>query len=166
MYHTIKEFLEDWKFESEATLKVFSNLTDNSLSHRITPKGRSLGRLAWHINAQIRKMLNRTGLDSEVINDDNNFPHSVEIIKETYKKASDSLIEKISSNWSNDSLKEEINVFGEMWTKSALLISLIKHQIHHRSQMTILMRAAGLKVPGIYGPSYEEWAEMNMTPME
>jgi uncharacterized damage-inducible protein DinB len=32
--------------------------------------------------------------------------------------------------------------------------------------MTVLMRQAGLPVPGLYGPSKEEWAAMGMSPME
>ncbi len=28
--------------------------------------------------------------------------------------------------------------------------------------MTVLMRQAGLTVPGIYGPSKEEWANLGM----
>lgn len=39
---------------------------------------------------------------------------------------------------------------------------MIQHQIHHRGQMTILMRQAGLTVPGLYGPSKEEWAVIGM----
>ena len=38
------------------------------------------------------------------------------------------------------------------------LFYLIAHQTHHRGQMTVLMRQAGLRVPGIYGPAKEEWA--------
>ncbi|MCK4657684.1 MAG: hypothetical protein KAT85_11650, partial [candidate division Zixibacteria bacterium] len=34
--------------------------------------------------------------------------------------------------------------------------------IHHRGQMTVLMRQAGLKVPGVYGPSMEEWEHFGM----
>jgi uncharacterized damage-inducible protein DinB len=30
--------------------------------------------------------------------------------------------------------------------------------------MMMLMRQAGLTVPGIYGPAYEEWAAYNMPP--
>ena len=30
----------------------------------------------------------------------------------------------------------------------------------------VLMRQAGLGVPGIYGPSKEEWATMGMPPQE
>jgi uncharacterized damage-inducible protein DinB len=39
------------------------------------------------------------------------------------------------------------------------------HQCHHRGQMTVLMRQAGQKVPGIYGPAKEEWSSMGMEPM-
>ncbi len=166
MYHTIKEFIDDWKNESESTIKVFSNLTNETLNHRITPKGRSLGRLAWHITATIGEMLNRTGLKFQELNDDNNFsPHAEDII-ENYKSASKNIEDQLSKEWNDESLSEQVNMYGEMWTKEAVLVSLIKHQIHHRAQMTVIMRAAGLKVPGIYGPSYEEWSAMNMKPME
>jgi hypothetical protein len=30
--------------------------------------------------------------------------------------------------------------------------------------MTVLMRQAGLKVPGVYGPAREEWAAYGMPP--
>ena len=59
-------------------------------------------------------------------------------------------------------LKDEINMYGQMWTREATLTSLVVHQIHHRAQMTVLMRQAGLKVPGIYGPSKEEWGQFGM----
>ena len=32
-------------------------------------------------------------------------------------------------------------------------MTLINHQNHHRGQMTVLMRQAGLTVPGVYGPA-------------
>ena len=48
-------------------------------------------------------------------------------------------------------------MYGQKWTRSATLESIVKHQIHHRAQMTVLMRQASLKVPRVYGPSREEW---------
>ena len=42
MFRTINDFLEAWKYESEATLKVFNNLTDESLNQKVTPDGRSI----------------------------------------------------------------------------------------------------------------------------
>ena len=35
---------------------------------------------------------------------------------------------------------------------SIFLMTLINHQNHHRGQMTVLMRQAGLTVPGVYIP--------------
>jgi hypothetical protein len=32
--------------------------------------------------------------------------------------------------------------------------------------MTVLMRFAGLEVPGVYGPAKEEWVAYNMAPQE
>ncbi len=164
MYRTIKEFLDDWKFESEATIKIFSKLTDETLNHKISERGRTLGRLAWHITATIGEMVGRTGLEFDELNDDNNYPHQAAIIIQNYKTASNNLVEKLSKDWNDESLAEQVNMYGEMWTKEAVLTSLIKHQIHHRAQMTIIMRSAGLKVPGIYGPSYEEWRQFGSEP--
>jgi hypothetical protein len=30
--------------------------------------------------------------------------------------------------------------------------------------MTVLMRQAGLEIPGLYGPARQEWAAYGMTP--
>jgi uncharacterized damage-inducible protein DinB len=166
MYHTINEFLTDWKLESESTIKVFANLTDESLDHKNSENGRTIGRLAWHITATVGEMLGSAGLKLAALNDDNNYPKSAKEILEKYREASDKLVEQLSAEWNDNSLEEEVNMYGEMWTKEAVLTSLVKHQIHHRAQMTVLMRQAGLKVPGIYGPSYEEWKAMGMQPME
>ena len=166
MYHTINEFLTDWKSESEATIKVFANLNDESLDHKNSQIGRTIGRLAWHITATIGETLVRAGVNIEMLNDDNNYPKSAKEIAGKYKEASEKLVEQLSTEWNDNSLNEKVNMYGEEWTKEAVLTSLVKHQIHHRAQMTVLMRQAGLKVPGIYGPSYEEWKVMGMEPME
>jgi len=49
-------------------------------------------------------------------------------------------------------------MYGETWARGLTLFYLILHQAHHRGQITVLMRQAGLTVPGIYGPAKEEWA--------
>jgi len=35
MYRKLKDFINDWTQESESTLKVFSNLTDESLTKKV-----------------------------------------------------------------------------------------------------------------------------------
>ena len=41
---------------------------------------------------------------------------------------------------------------------------LVVHQAHHRGQMTVLMRQAGLLVPSIYGPVKEGWSAYGVEP--
>jgi uncharacterized damage-inducible protein DinB len=72
----------------------------------------------------------------------------------------------VAKCWSDETLQIEDDMYGEMWKRGKTLGSLINHEIHHRGQMTVLMRQAGLKVPGIYGPSKDEWAQYGMKPPE
>jgi uncharacterized damage-inducible protein DinB len=166
MYSTVEDFLKDWENESQSTLKVFNSLTDNSLVIQVTPKGRSLGFLAKHITASIGEMLKEAGYRTDAVIHQDKIENSVASISDEYKRSSGILVNLLKEEWNDESLKDMIPMYGEEWSKEMVLVSLIKHQIHHRAQMTVLMRQAGLKVPGIYGPSYEEWADYNMEPMQ
>jgi uncharacterized damage-inducible protein DinB len=162
MYRTIQDFLDDWKHENEATIKVFKNLSDSSLTHRITPENRSLGFLAWHIVLSLGEMGDKAGLQVDAPAEDTPEPVSAAIIASSYEQAGASLAAEVKNKWNDNMLLEEIEMYGQKWTRGATLAALSAHQIHHRAQMTVLMRQAGLKVPGIYGPSREEWSQMGM----
>ena len=75
-----------------------------------------------------------------------------------------SLAEQIRSRWDDASLAVTDDMYGETWPRGLTLSILIHHQAHHRGQMTVLMRQAGLKVPGVYGPAREEWAAYGAPP--
>lgn len=166
MYQTIQEFLDDWQLESEYTLTLFRVLTDDSLSQKVSPEGRSLGRLAWHITFSVGEMMMHSGLEMEEHGVEETVPASAAEIIQIYKRSSRSLAKALKLQWTSDMLKNTVDMYGEAWSRSKVLTVLIRHQAHHRGQMTVLMRQAGLKVPGIYGPSREEWADMGMKPME
>ena len=162
MFHTISEFLEAWKFESEATLKVLRNLTDASLAQRVTPQARSLGFLAWHITTTLSEMSTHAGLPVRVTGDNQPAPASAAEIAATYARAAKAVAAAVEANWKDADLAGEIPMYGEKWTRAVTLGALIAHQCHHRGQVTVLMRQAGLNVPGIYGPAQEEWAAIGM----
>ena len=92
--------------------------------------------------------------------------NSAASLLECYQNASESLVEKLKANWSDSTLLEVDDMYGEKWKRGTTLNVLISHQAHHRGQMTVLMRQAGLKVPGFYGPSKEEWSALGMEPMK
>jgi uncharacterized damage-inducible protein DinB len=56
-------------------------------------------------------------------------------------------------------------MYGEDWLNGLTLQILISHEIHHRGQMTVLMRQAELRVPEVYGPTREDWLERGMEPL-
>ncbi len=164
MFYKIEDFENQWKSESEGTLKFFSNLTDESLNQKVYEGGRSIKDLAWHITTSLGEMLKTAGIPIENFDENLPAPNSANEIKETYAKYSDAVLNSVKNNWNDEDLKDEINMYGEMWSKGLTLSILIAHQIHHRGQLTVLMRQAGLKVPGFYGPAKEEWQAMGMEP--
>ena len=163
---TVTDFLEVWKHKSESTLKVFGNITDDSLGQKVSKEGRSLGFLAWHITQTIGEMMSKTGIDFPGFDEHAPAPASIEAIKKEYAKLSATMISEVEKKWTDGMLLDDINMYGQMWKRADVLLSLIVHQAHHRGQMTVLMRQAGLLVPGVYGPSKEEWVAYGMTPME
>jgi uncharacterized damage-inducible protein DinB len=166
MYRSIQDFLDDWREESASTLKIFKALTDESLNQRVTPQGRSLGRLAWHLVGTLNEMMNRTGLQVEGPDEHAPQPATASELVAAYERGSSSVAREVQKHWKDADLSVEIDMYGERWPKRLVLLSLIRHQAHHRAQMTVLMRQAGLAVPGVYGPSKEEWSSMGMKPME
>lgn len=162
MYRTIDEFIKEWTNEAGSTQKILDALTDESLTQQINAENRTLGRMAWHVVTSLHEMLSRTGLKFDGAQHDSAVPATAKEMAEHYRSTNENLISAIKQQWTDESLKEVDEMYGEQWPKGLTLHILNKHQIHHRGQMTVLMRQAGLKVPGVYGPSREEWLEYGM----
>jgi len=164
MFRKIEDFLTTWEHESQVTQKLFDALTDASLAQPVARDHRTLGRMAWHIAATIPEMMGLTGLKLAGPAPQDGVPAQATKIRQAFHDASRSLAEQIKSNWSDESLTVTDPMYGETWARGSTLFGLVTHQCHHRGQMTVLMRQAGLKVPGVYGPSYEEWAGYGAEP--
>jgi uncharacterized damage-inducible protein DinB len=162
MYTSISEFIEEWNQEAELTQRVLDALTDQSLQQEVSPNDRTLGRLAWHIVTSTPGMLNEFGISVQLVEQSDNVPTSAQKIADTFRTVSINAAEAVRQQWTDESLKEKKEVFFREMQKAAMLSLLMKHIIHHRGQMTILMRQAGLTVPGIYGPAREEWSKIGM----
>jgi uncharacterized damage-inducible protein DinB len=156
MYLTIRDFIEDWKEESEATLKIFSEIPDSGKSAKENENIRSLERLAWHITQSVTEMPKSCGITEKDI------PESFSEIIRLYKEHSQNFVKVVQNKWTDEDLIKELEIYGQVWSGRKVLSALVKHQIHHRAQMTILMRLQNLKVPGVYGPSKEEWSQYGM----
>jgi uncharacterized damage-inducible protein DinB len=164
MFASIEEFMGAWKQESDGTRKIMGALTDESLKQAVADDHRTLARMAWHIIGSIPEMMNRTGLEVNSAKESDPIPTTAEEIKKAYDKAATTLAEEIKTKWADETLQVEDDIYGETWKRGLTLGILVNHEIHHRGQMTVLMRQAGLKVPGVYGPAKEEWVNYKMEP--
>ncbi len=166
MYRKIADFVADWKAEEGSTLKIFSKVSNEKISVKLSDNIRSLGQLAWHITQTLTEMPHKAGIIKEDYLEHEPLPVTFEEINSHYKKYSKKLIESLQKNWKDTDLTKVIELYGEKWEKRKVLSALINHQIHHRAQMTVLMRLQNMEVPGIYGPAKEEWLKFGMQPPE
>ena len=162
MYRKIEDFVTAWSYETEQTVKLLSELTDESLNQKVTESGRSLGFLAWHLAVTMQEMPEKVGLKVDAPHPESEVPSSAEEIVAAFEKAGNSVKKEVGENWTAETLEIEDEMYGETWKRGMTLFYLMLHQAHHRGQITVLMRQAGLKVVGIYGPAKEEWEAFGM----
>lgn len=158
MYRTLEDFVHAWEKESAATQRIMEALTDASLAQPIADGHRTLGRIAWHIVLSVPEMMEKTGLSIKAVDCEAPVPARAAAIGHSYAAVARELLEQIKIHWTDQTLKIVDDMYGEPWPRGLTAQVLVDHQTHHRGQMTVLMRQAGLKVPGIYGPSMEDWA--------
>lgn len=166
MFRSIAEFVQDWRSESGNTLRIMEALSDASLAQAVSNDDRTLGRIAWHIVTSIPEMLGHLGVAATTVTASAPMPADSAAIAAAYRSVAGEIVERIQCDWTDATLAVEDNLYGETWARGLTLAILIRHEIHHRGQMTVLMRQAGLRVPGVYGPAREDWAAMGRSEPE
>ena len=162
MYVTITDFIKEWNKEARLTQKVLDGLTDDSLKQQVYPEGRTLGRIAWHFTTNIPEYLAHFGLKVKEREYTESVPESAEEIAAAFRELSSNAAQVIEQQWTDESLENVQQAFGREETNAQILMGLIKHIVHHRGQVTILMRQAGLKPFGVYGPPKEDWIHLGV----
>nr|WP_138752876.1 DinB family protein [Paenibacillus sinopodophylli] len=165
MTMTIETFAAEWMKEAELTERVLIALTDESLQQQIDAERRTLGDLAWHLVTSIHFMRG-LGLDFDHIDDRSELTNSAIGIAEEYRRLNQAFLQAVRQQWTDESLHVFHAIAGEEWRNDESLRYSLMHQAHHRGQMTVLMRQAGLKTPPLYGPTYETWIEQGKVPLK
>jgi uncharacterized damage-inducible protein DinB len=168
MFRRLDDFRRAWTAEAQHTLAVFDAIPDHALDAAITEGHRDLRRLAWHLVESLIELPGRMGLaipGHERVK--GGFieppPATMAEMAQAYRDASEGLL-KALGNWSDADLEREDDMYGEPWRRGQSLGVLVAHQTHHRGQMTVLMRQAGLPVPSMYGPVKEGWSAYGVEP--
>jgi uncharacterized damage-inducible protein DinB len=146
----------------EGTVKVLVLLDDDNLDQSVGEGFRTLRHLGWHIVVTVPEMLRLTGLPLSAVDHESPPPKDAAAIVDGYKKVTSELVDAIKNNWDDDALTKVDEMYGQKWARGASLSALINHEIHHRGQMTVLLRQAERRIPGLFGPAKEEWPEFGM----
>ena len=156
MFAKVRHFVDLWRYESGETARVFAALSDDSLSQAVAPGHRNLGEIAWHLATAQRELAGKAGLTYDAPTHATPRPPTAREMHAAYVSAAAALAEAVQAQWTDDTLRERFEAYGIEWRKGLFLSVLLRHEIHHRGQMTVLMRQAGLRVPGVYGPSKDD----------
>ena len=166
MYTSIKQFIKDFTQEKQTTLNVFKAISNDKLMLKPNDDIRSLQRLVCHILITHGEMLGKAGLTINCPNEHAEPVNDINEICRLYEISANSVLQIVNEKWNDEDLSSELNMYGENWSKGTILSVLIKHEVHHRGQLSVVMRLNDIKVPSIYGPAKEDWAKYNMPTAE
>lgn len=155
MYRTVNDFLGDWSTSADGTLKVLQALTDDTLDQAIVEGHNTLGWLGWHLAMSPLFFIGQIGLTIDPPGDPKQVPQTAAEIVQAYTKIADDVKQLIEQQLTDEKIVESIETFAGVVPRGAMLRKFIDHQTHHRGQMTVLLRQAGLNVPGVMGPTKE-----------
>ncbi len=162
----VKSLLGEFEHEVENTRKLLKAIPDSALDFKPSDHSWTTGQLASHI-AEIYNWYDGTlhqnvfdmatykydkGDISKAENIVAKFEENVKVARTALETATD---ESMFQNWKMVMGGTE-PIFPEMPRIQVVRGFLFNHLYHHRGEMIVYLRSTGNKVPGLYGPNYEE----------
>ncbi len=161
----VQSLLGEFLHEAENTRKLLHAIPDSALSFKPSPISWTTAQLGSHI-AEIYNWYSSTlhqdvfdmavykydkGDVSKAQNIVAKFEENVKMARHALETATD---ESMMVNWKM--VMGDRSIFPEMPRIQVVRGFLMSHLYHHRGEMVVYLRSTGNKVPGMYGPTYEE----------
>ena len=156
--------LGDLEIELKETRRVLERVTTEKLDWKHHDKSRSFGNLAQHIAELPAFALTIVQKDS--VDFAKPHPRSAAIatrekLLATFDENASKLASAVDAAGDERLLAHFVmrrgdHVFYDAPRVHALRRMGISHIVHHRGQLTVLLRELGIPVPGVYGPSADE----------
>jgi uncharacterized damage-inducible protein DinB len=163
MSDELQTFITTWDTEAKKTAAMLRALPEGQYDFRPDAGGRSLGELAWHL-AEIEAYsgfgIERGAFEIGVRPPGAERPRTIEALAPGYERIHADSMERIRKLTVAD-LDRQVMFFtgSPMSIREILWSAVLHHQIHHRGQLSVLLRLAGGAAPGTYGPNREESAK-------
>lgn len=131
------------------------SITEDKKHVAIVEGHNSLEFLSWHLTNAPLFFCGLIGQSLNVQINPSTPPSTMKEIIDEYKKVNEKVVNAVKK-LDDSSLEKEVDMIGRPTAIGAVLRMLIDHQTHHRAQMQVLLRQAGLPVPGVMGPTKEQ----------
>jgi uncharacterized damage-inducible protein DinB len=161
----IESFIPLWENEFQLTLNVLRAIPENNLEFKPHEKFFTVRRLAWHL-VRIEDLFGRGILGDKIVIGNSKLPGEPPATIAEMIAVAEKQHPEIVNNWrglDDETLRQKIPfvspdgvVRRELRRMLYLHVPLMHHVIHHRGQLTLMLRLMGAKVPSLYGPSGDE----------
>lgn len=162
----ILQFLTgEFEHEVTSTRKLLQAVPEKDLGYKPSEISWTMGELAQHIATiyywyvgTLTKDVYDIAADQLERGDPNDIKATLALFESNVEKARAALKslteQKLQDNWTMK-VGEQV-VLGPMPRGIVSRGFLFNHIYHHRGELIVYLRATGNKVPGMYGPTYEE----------
>lgn len=156
---------QEFEHEVTSTRKLLQAVPEKDLGYRPAATSWTMGELAqhiatiyyWYVGTFTQDVYDMAA-DHLERGDTNDIKATLALFESNVEQARAALKllteEKLQGNWTMK-VGEQV-VLGPMPRGIVARGFLFNHIYHHRGEMIVYLRATGNKVPGMYGPTYEE----------
>ncbi|PRD47582.1 DinB family protein [Sphingobacterium haloxyli] len=160
----LKNWIQEFEQESENTRKLLQSVPQKDLNYRPSDISWTMGELAQHIATIYYWYVGTLTQDVYDVASDylergspSDINATLTLFEDNVQKARQALTslteEQLSDEWTMKAGGKV--VLGPMPRGIVARSFLFNHLYHHRGEMIVYLRATGNKVPGLYGPTYE-----------
>ena len=166
----LQSLIAEFEHEVNSTRKLLQAVPEKDLAYKPSPISWTMGELAQHIATiyywyvgTLTTDVYDMAADHLERGDTNDIKATLDLFERNVEKARNALT-SISEESLHDLWTMKVGdrtVLGPMPRAVVARGFLFNHLYHHRGEMVDYLRATGNKVPGMYGPTYEESAPRN-----
>lgn len=161
----LQSLIAEFEHEVTSTRKLLQAVPQKDLAYKPSPISWSMGQLAQHIATiyywyvgTLTKDVYDMAADNLERGDANDIQATLDLFERNVEKARAALNsiteEDLQTPWTMKN--GEHTVLGPMPRGAVSRGFLFNHIYHHRGELVVHLRATGNKVPGMYGPTYED----------
>ncbi|MET1057350.1 MAG: DinB family protein [Pedobacter sp.] len=157
--------IQEFEHEVKSTRRLLQAVPEKDLTYKPSETSWNMGQLAQHIATiyywfvgTLTKDIYDMAADQLEKNEPSDITATLALFERNVEKARQALksltAEKLEDAWTM-TVGDQV-VLGPLPRGIVARGFLFNHVYHHRGEMIVYLRATGNKVPGLYGPTYED----------